>query len=64
MLPELVNDADIMGILHAHTDCSDGADTLETMAGATLARGYQYFGVADHSKSAYYAGGLSAEKVA
>jgi len=33
------------------------------MAKATLARGYQYFGVADHSQSAYYAGGLSAEEV-
>jgi histidinol phosphatase-like PHP family hydrolase len=42
--------------LHAHTDRSDGLDTLETMAEA-LSRGYQYFGVADHSKSAHYAGG-------
>jgi DNA polymerase/3'-5' exonuclease PolX len=57
-LGELVTDADIKGILHAHTGRSDGADTLETMAEATQARGYQYFGVADHSKSAYYAGGL------
>jgi DNA polymerase (family 10) len=63
-LPELVIDADIRGILHAHTDRSDGVDTLETMAEATLARGYKYFGVADHSKSAHYAGGLSAEEVA
>ena len=63
-LPELVTDADIKGILHAHTDRSDGVDTLETMAEATLARGYQYFGVADHSKSAHYAGGLSAAEVA
>jgi DNA polymerase (family X) len=63
-LPELVTDADIAGILHAHTDRSDGLDTLETMAEATLSRGYQYFGVADHSKSAHYAGGLTAEEVA
>src|SRR6185312_12187024 len=62
-LPELVTDADIKGILHAHTDRSDGVDTLETMAEATLARGYQYFGVADHSKSAHYAGSLSAERL-
>jgi DNA polymerase beta catalytic subunit len=63
-LPKLVTDADIKGILHAHTDQSDGVDTLETMAEATLARGYQYFGIADHSQSAHYAGGLSAKKVA
>jgi DNA polymerase (family X) len=64
MLPEAVTDADIRGILHAHTDRSDGVDTLETMAEATRANGYQYFGVADHSKSAHYAGGLSADEVA
>src|SRR5256885_16595549 len=33
------------------------------MAEATRARGYQYFGVADHSRSAFYAGGLKAEQV-
>ena len=62
-LPELVTDEDIAGILHAHTDRSDGLDTLETMAEATLSRGYEYFGVADHSRSAHYAGGLSPEEV-
>src|SRR5207248_3319422 len=44
-------------------DLSDGVDTLEVMAEATRKRGYQYFGVADHSKSAHYAGGLSVEEV-
>jgi DNA polymerase (family 10) len=34
------------------------------MAEATRARGYEYFGVADHSKSAHYAGGLSLDEVA
>ena len=63
-LPELVTDSDIAGILHAHTDRSDGIDTLETMAEATRSRGYQYFGVCDHSKSALYAGGLSMGEIA
>jgi DNA polymerase (family 10) len=63
-LPRLVIDADIRGILHAHTDRSDGVDTLERMAEATRAHGYQYFGVADHSESAHYAGGLSLDAVA
>jgi DNA polymerase (family 10) len=63
-LPELVTDSDISGILHAHTDRSDGVDSLETMAEATRHRGYQYFGVCDHSKSAHYAGGLSVEEIA
>ena len=62
-LPKLVTDKDLRGILHAHTDRSDGVDTLEVMAEATRARGYHYFGVADHSKSAHYAGGLSVDEI-
>ena len=55
--------SDIRGILHAHTVASDGADTLAEMAEATRARGYGYFGVADHSQSAGYAGGLAIAEV-
>jgi DNA polymerase (family 10) len=62
-LPKLVTDKDLQGILHCHTDASDGTETLETMAKATRQRGFQYFGVADHSKSAHYAGGLSIEQI-
>jgi DNA polymerase (family 10) len=62
-LPRLVEDGDLRGILHAHTDLSDGVDTLEVMAQATRSRGCQYFGVADHSKSAHYAGGLSTDEI-
>jgi DNA polymerase (family 10) len=62
-LPKLVTDGDLRGILHCHTDASDGTETLETMANATRQRGFQYFGVADHSKSAHYAGGLSLEEI-
>src|SRR5689334_11738584 len=53
-LPKLVTDQDLRGILHCHTDASDGAETLETMAKATRQRGFEYFGVADHFKSAHY----------
>jgi DNA polymerase (family 10) len=63
-LPTLVEDTDLRGLVHCHTDFSDGGDTLETMALATRKRGYRYFGVTDHSKSAGYAGGLSVEEVA
>jgi DNA polymerase (family 10) len=62
-LPQLVDDKDIRGMLHAHTDRSDGVHTLEQMAEATRKRGYEYFGVADHSKSAHYAGGLSVQEI-
>ncbi|MFK4536347.1 DNA polymerase (family 10) [Bradyrhizobium ottawaense] len=63
-LPKLVTDRDLRGVLHCHTDASDGTETLETMAKATRHRGFEYFGVADHSKSAHYAGGLSVEEIA
>ena len=62
-LPELVTDRDLRGILHCHTDASDGTETLKMMANATRKRGFQYFGVADHSQSAHYAGGLSPEEI-
>jgi DNA polymerase (family 10) len=54
---------DLQGILHAHTTESDGVNTLAQMAGAVRKRGYSYFGVADHSRSAHYAGGLSSDQL-
>jgi DNA polymerase (family 10) len=62
-LPALVADEDVRGSLHSHTNFSDGGDTLEAMAGAVRAHRWQYFGVADHSRSAFYAGGLTPERV-
>jgi hypothetical protein len=62
-LPKLVGDRDLRGILHCHNNASDGTETLETMAKATRKRGFQYFGVADHSQSAHYAGGPSLEEI-
>ena len=49
--------------MHAHTNASDGVNTLKQMAEATRKRGFSYFGVADHSKSAHYAGGLTVEEI-
>lgn len=63
-LPSLVSDEDLRGILHSHTTASDGTETLEAMAEATRKRGFEYYGVADHSQSAHYAGGLSLEEIA
>jgi DNA polymerase (family 10) len=62
-LPKLVSNDDIRGIMHAHTEASDGANTLQQMAEAARKRGYAYFGVADHSKSAHYAGGLTVAEI-
>ena len=61
--PKLVALTDLRGILHSHTTYSDGARSLADMAEAVRKRGYQYYGVADHSKSAAYAGGLKEDRV-
>jgi DNA polymerase (family 10) len=59
-LPKPVTDG-LRGILHCHTE---GTETPGTMAKATRERGFDYFGVADHSRTAHYAGGLSLEQIA
>jgi DNA polymerase (family 10) len=62
-LPRLVELADLTGTFHCHTDWSDGGATLEEMVEAARAAGLSYLGIADHSRSAGYAGGLSIERV-
>ena len=62
-LPELITLKDLKGTFHCHTDWSDGVATLEEMAEAARSRGLHYLGIADHSRSAAYAGGLSIERV-
>lgn len=62
-LPTLVQASDLIGVLHVHTTYSDGAHSLAEMAAAAAERGYRYVGIADHSQTASYAGGLSPERV-
>jgi DNA polymerase (family 10) len=62
-LPKLLERKELKGILHVHTDYSDGVDTLREMAEAARELGYQYLGVSDHSRSAHYAGGLSIDDI-
>jgi DNA polymerase (family X) len=60
-LPKLVEPNDIRGTFHAHTDLSDGTDSLEAVVEAAKKLGFNYLGITDHSKSAYYAGGLKVD---
>ncbi|HOH25966.1 MAG TPA: DNA polymerase/3'-5' exonuclease PolX [Syntrophorhabdus sp.] len=62
-LPSLVQHEDIRGIFHVHTDFSDGVDSLERMVEAAQKFGFSYLGVSDHSKTAYYAGGLKHDAI-
>ena len=62
-LPELIQPEDIKGIIHSHSNWSDGNNTLEEMATAAKAQGFEYLVISDHSKSAFYAQGLSEERI-
>ncbi len=62
-IPALVELKNIKTILHMHTVASDGKVTLEQYAQWASERGLEALGIADHSRSAAYAGGLSSEEV-
>jgi DNA polymerase (family X) len=62
-LPDLVELTDLKGILHVHTSFSDGTNSIVEIAEAARGLGMTYLGICDHSRSAAYAGGLSAERV-
>lgn len=62
-IPKLIELEDLKGILHNHTTYSDGVHSLAEMAGYCKDLGYEYLGICDHSKTAFYAQGLSIEKV-
>jgi DNA polymerase (family X) len=62
-LPRLIEIADIKGDLHLHSDWSDGHASLEELAEAALARGYQYLAVTDHSVGLGIARGLNPLRV-
>ena len=62
-LPNLVFYDDLRGILHCHSDYSDGTATIDEMATAAKVRGWDYIGISDHSESAFYAGGVKRDKL-
>jgi len=63
-LPTLLERRDLRGLLHCHTRYSDGSNTVEELALACQAAGYDYVGITDHSQAAAYAGGLRADDLA
>ena len=58
-LPRLIELDDIRGDLHVHTRWSDGSETVEGMAKAARALGYEYICITDHSQSLKMAGGVT-----
>lgn len=63
-LPELLEYSDLKGCFHNHTNASDGRNTLDEMTAEADARGWEYLGIADHSKSSFQANGLDEERLA
>jgi DNA polymerase (family 10) len=61
-LPQLITQADLKGDVHMHTVETDGKNTIEEMAEAAKARGYQYMAITDHSKNLAFANGLDDQR--
>ena len=59
----LISSEDIKGVVHNHTNWSDGVDTLTNFVTACKKLQYEYVVISDHSKNAHYAGGLKEDKV-
>jgi DNA polymerase (family 10) len=62
-VPHLVEASEIRGVFHNHTTASDGRASIEEMAEGAKALGFDYLGLADHSKASYQANGLNDERV-
>jgi DNA polymerase (family 10) len=62
-LPTLVSIKNLRGDLHMHTTASDGANSIEEMANAAKARGYEYIAITDHSQSLKITNGLDPKRL-
>lgn len=62
-IPELIEEKDLRGILHNHSTYSDGKHSLRQMTEYCKNLGFEYLGISDHSKTAFYAGGLTEDQI-
>ncbi len=62
-LPQVITTDTIKGIIHCHSNWSDGINTLNEMAAKAIDMGLEYLVISDHSKSAFYANGLQPNRV-
>ena len=63
VIPDVIQPADIKGMIHCHSNWSDGSNTLQQLMEAAIDRNLEYLVISDHSKTAAYAKGLSEEKI-
>ncbi len=59
----IVQTSDIKGLIHSHSNWSDGSYTIEEMANELIKLGFEYLVISDHSKSAGYANGLTEQRI-
>ncbi len=62
-LPELITTQDVKGLIHCHSTWSDGKNSILEMAQAAMEKGLEYMVLSDHSRSAFYAKGLTPERI-
>lgn len=60
---DIVQTSSIKGLIHSHSNWSDGAYTIEEMAQELIDLGFEYLVISDHSKAAYYANGLTEQRI-
>ncbi len=60
---DVVQTNTIKGLIHSHSNWSDGAYTIEEMARELINLGFEYLVISDHSKAAYYANGLTEQRI-
>jgi DNA polymerase (family 10) len=63
VLPPVIQPDQVRGIIHCHSNWSDGSNTLEEMAIAARDKGFEYLVISDHSRSAFYANGLHPDRI-
>jgi DNA polymerase (family 10) len=63
IVEDVIQTTDIKGIIHCHSNWSDGSNTIEELAKAAIDRGLEYLVISDHSQSAFYAQGLSVDRI-
>jgi DNA polymerase (family 10) len=61
---DLISTSDIRGLVHCHTEWSDGKHSILEMARAAHALGMSFITITDHSPSAHYAGGVALDRLA
>ena len=59
----IIQPSEIRGLIHSHSNWSDGSNTIEEMAKGCIERGLEYLVISDHSKSAFYANGLQEDRI-